>query len=127
LARSGDQALQGFLRGFIDLMFESNGCWYVADYKSNRLPTYEPATVLEAVQRDHYVLQGLLYAAAANRFLRQRLPNYEPEEHWGGTLFLFLRGMQGPEKAGESVYFDRQSPELIDALDRWLGGVDESA
>ena len=67
------------------------------------------------------------YAAAANRFLRQRVSDYEPGKHWGGTLFLFLRGMTGPDTAGESIHFDRQSPELINAVDQWLGGVDESA
>jgi exodeoxyribonuclease V beta subunit len=120
------QTLQGFLRGFIDLMFEWKGRWYVADYKSNRLPAYEQADVIEAVQRDHYVLQGQLYSTAAHRYLRQRVPGYDPAEHWGGALFLFVRGMDGPERAGSSVFFDRQSPELLDAMDAWLGGRDES-
>ena len=126
LERVSGQTLQGFLRGFIDLMFEWKGRWYVADYKSNRLPAYEQADVIEAVQRDHYVLQGQLYSTAAHRYLRQRVPGYDPAEHWGGALFLFVRGMDGPERAGSSVFFDRQSPELLDAMDAWLGGRDES-
>ena len=120
------QTLQGFLRGFIDLMFEWEGRWYVADYKSNRLPAYEQTHVIEAVQREHYVLQGLLYSAAAHRYLRQRNPQYDPREHWGGALFLFVRGMAGPERAGRSVFFDRQSPALLEAIDAWLGGRDGS-
>jgi exodeoxyribonuclease V beta subunit len=44
----------------------------------------------------HYPLQALLYGVALHRFLRWRLPDYTPERHLGGTLYLFLRGMCGP-------------------------------
>ena len=44
----------------------------------------------------HYPLQALLYAVALHRFLRWRLPGYDPERHLGGVLYLFLRGMCGP-------------------------------
>jgi exodeoxyribonuclease V beta subunit len=126
LAEVGSQTLQRFLRGYIDMMFEWQGRWYVADYKSNTLPTYEPEAVNEAVQREHYVLQAQLYTAAAHRYLNQRVEGYDPETHWGGALFLFLRGMRGPESAGSGVFFDRQSAGLLKAIDRWLGGGDES-
>ena len=126
LAEVGSPTLQRFLRGYIDLMFDWQGRWYVADYKSNTLPAYEPGAVNEAVQREHYVLQGQLYAAAAHRHLKQRVSGYDPQAHWGGTLFLFLRGMNGPEAGAASVFFDRQSPELLNAVDRWLGRDDES-
>jgi exodeoxyribonuclease V beta subunit len=124
LAQLADQTLRGFLRGFIDLMFRWDGRWYVADYKSNRLPAYEQPDVIEAVQREHYVLQGQLYSTAAHRYLQQRDPSYDPKHNWGGALFLFIRGMDGPETAGSSVFFDEQSPEFLDAMDAWLGGRD---
>jgi exodeoxyribonuclease V beta subunit len=82
--------------------------------------------VNEAVQREHYVLQGQLYTAAAHRYLKQRVSGYDPETQWGGALFLFLRGMQGPASAGASVFFDRQPVALLEAVDQWLGGSDES-
>lgn len=122
---SGDR-LRGLLRGYIDLFFEWGGRWYVADYKSNRLPTYDSAAVADAVTRDHYVLQGLLYSAAAHRFLRARIADYDPATHWGGALFLFLRGMEGAGTPGRGVFFDRQSPELLRAIDQWLGGSDDT-
>lgn len=126
LAEVSGQTLQHFLRGYIDLMFEWQGRWYIADYKSNTLPTYEPDTINEAVQRTHYLLQAQLYTAAAHRYLRQRVAGYDPATQWGGALFLFLRGMRGPRSAGSSVFFDRQPAELLNAVDRWLGGADES-
>jgi exodeoxyribonuclease V beta subunit len=118
------QSMTSFLRGFIDLVFEWEGRWYVADYKSNSLPSYTPDAVSEAVQREHYVLQALLYSVAAARYLRQRVDGFDPAQHWGGAMFLFLRGMGGPEAPGASVFFDPQSPELLLALDEWLGGAD---
>ena len=45
----------------------------------------------------HYPLQALLYSAALHRYLRWRLPGYDPEKHLGGVLYLFLRGMAGPD------------------------------
>jgi exodeoxyribonuclease V beta subunit len=119
-------SLQSFLRGYIDLMFEWQGRWYVADYKSNTLPSYAPDELTEAMQQEHYVLQALLYSAAAQRYLRQRLPGYDPQTHWGGALFLFLRGMRGADSRLPGVFFDRSTPELLDAIDRWLGGHDGS-
>jgi exodeoxyribonuclease V beta subunit len=122
LSELSSQALHGYLRGYIDLLFEWQDRWYVADYKSNSLRAYDEATISEAVQREHYLLQAQLYTAAAHRYLTQRVRGYDPEQHWGGALFVFVRGMRGPEDAGSSVFFDRGSAELLKAVDRWLGG-----
>jgi exodeoxyribonuclease V beta subunit len=72
------------------------------------------------------LLQAQLYTAAAHRYLKQRVVGYDPETQWGGALFLFLRGMRGPQSAGSSVFFERQPAELLNAVDRWLGGADDS-
>ena len=47
--------------------------------------------------RSHYPLQALIYGVALHRYLRWRLADYEPERHLGGVLYLFLRGMTGPD------------------------------
>jgi exodeoxyribonuclease V beta subunit len=44
-----------------------------------------------------YPLQALLYSVVLQRFLRWRLPGYDPQRHLGGVLYLFLRGMCGPQ------------------------------
>jgi exodeoxyribonuclease V beta subunit len=126
LAEVSGQTLQRFLRGYVDLVFEWQDRWYVADYKSNILSAYEPAVITEAVQREHYLLQAQLYTAAAHRYLSQRVPQYEPERDWGGAFLLFLRGMRGPQHAGSSVFFDRQPAALLSSIDRWLGGANGS-
>ena len=50
-----------------------------------------------AMLHSHYPLQALLYSVVLHRYLRWRLPSYDAERHLGGVLYLFLRGMCGPE------------------------------
>ena len=79
----------------------------VVDYKTNRIRTdvadgpqlawtYRPEVLPDVMMAAHYPLQALLYSAALHRFLRWRLPGYDPGLHLGGVLYLFLRGMAGP-------------------------------
>ncbi|YAL83144.1 UvrD-helicase domain-containing protein [Dermacoccaceae bacterium W4C1] len=102
----GDQALRGYLTGSIDVVLRIGGRYLVVDYKTNWLgPADEPLTAaayargeLEAAMgHSSYPLQALLYAVVAHRFLRWRLPDYDPQTHLGGVLYLYLRGMCGPE------------------------------
>ena len=115
-ARLEFDSLKGFLKGFIDLTFEHEGRWYIADYKSNWLGPdagyYGGERLLQALAGEHYYLQYLIYLVALRRFLRQRLADFR-DEQLGGAFYLFLRGM--PE-AG--VYFARPDDALLDALDR---------
>ena len=56
-----------------------------------------PLALVAEMQRMHYVLQGLLYTVALHRYLRWRLPGYDPDVNLAGVLYLFLRGMTGPD------------------------------
>ncbi|MBS7664424.1 exodeoxyribonuclease V subunit beta [Pseudomonas lalucatii] len=115
-ARLEFDSLKGFLKGFIDLSFEHEGRWYIADYKSNWLGPdaghYQGERLLQALAGEHYYLQYLIYLVALRRFLRQRLADFD-ERQLGGAYYLFLRGMP---QAG--VYFARPADSLLDALDR---------
>ena len=55
IRRLGFQAGAGFMHGFIDLVFESEGRYYLADYKSNFLAAtpegYRPAQLNEGMVR----------------------------------------------------------------------------
>jgi exodeoxyribonuclease V beta subunit len=103
------QPLRGYLTGSIDAVLRVDGRFLVVDYKTNWLgpsgPSgrepltaahYAPPVLAEAMMAAHYPLQALLYGVALHRFLRWRLRGYEPDEHLGGMLYLFLRGMCGP-------------------------------
>ncbi|NHC15863.1 UvrD-helicase domain-containing protein [Motilibacter deserti] len=107
------QPLRGFLTGSIDSVLRVHGPagprFVVVDYKTNWLGgfgpdapelsawDYRPEAMAAAMCAAHYPLQALLYSVALHRFLRWRQPGYAPEAHLGGTLYLFLRGMCGPD------------------------------
>jgi exodeoxyribonuclease V beta subunit len=101
----------GFLQGFIDLIFEHEGRWYVADYKSNTLAGYGPASLEKAMREQHYLLQCRLYCLALHRHLRHHLPGYDPAQHFGGVAYLFVRAF--PD-AG--VWFERPEEAALEAL-----------
>jgi len=112
--------IEGFLKGFVDLIFEADGRFYLIDYKSNwlgnRREDYGLDAMTEAMAEHSYYLQYLLYTVALHRYLDSRLPNYCYETHFGEVYYLFLRGMQ-PGCSDTGIYRDRPSLALIEALD----------
>ncbi|MBO0845665.1 MAG: UvrD-helicase domain-containing protein [Nocardioides sp.] len=109
----GEQALRGYLSGSIDVVLrvpdgvaDRDHRYVVVDYKTNALgepgspltsADYGRAEMAAAMLHSHYPLQALLYSVVLHRYLRWRLPAYDPDRHLGGVLYLFLRGMCGPE------------------------------
>lgn len=116
--------LQGFMKGFIDLVVRVDDKFYIIDYKSNflgeQLEDYQPAALLPAMVEHHYYLQYWLYTVALHRYLQVRLANYSYERHFGGVAYLFLRGMSLHGNYG--VFWDRPSKALIEALSALLDG-----
>lgn len=118
-------AVSGFLHGFIDLVLEHGGRYYVVDYKSNHLGNrsamYGPEQLARVMLEESYFLQFLLYTVALHRYLRLRFPGYSYEKHFGGVCYLFLRGIEQDHRARNGVYFQRPRAELIERLDQWFG------
>lgn len=117
--------LQGLMKGFVDLVFEWQGRFFVVDYKSNWLGNTAEAysrPELERAMAEHwYDLQYLIYTVALHRYLRLRLADYDYERHFGGIAYLFLRGMHPDTGVERGVFFDRPAFALINALDRTFG------
>lgn len=93
--------LHGMLMGFADLVFEHGGRYWVLDYKSNHLgaddAAYTPQALQGAMAQHRYEVQAALYMLALHRLLRARLGTaYDPAQHLGGAVYLFLRGIDGP-------------------------------
>jgi len=113
-------ALSGFLKGFVDLVFAHDERWFVVDYKTNDLggrpEDYRRAALLAPMVQHHYVLQYHLYSVALHRYLQQRLSGYDYDRHFGGALYLFVRGMAPGYEPGCGVFFDRPPRALIGAL-----------
>ncbi|KUI22830.1 exodeoxyribonuclease V subunit beta [Mycobacterium sp. GA-1285] len=102
----GPQPLKGYMSGSVDAVLRIDGRYLVVDYKTNWLgdpdrvltaADYSRPRLAEAMLHSDYPLQALLYTVVLHRFLRWRLAGYTPEHHLGGVLYLFLRGMCGPD------------------------------
>ncbi|MFI5719422.1 UvrD-helicase domain-containing protein [Nocardia sp. NPDC051750] len=131
LATLDDTPLRGYLTGSIDAVLRTpGGTFVVVDYKTNRLghgdltvAHYTPDRMAAEMIRSHYPLQALLYSVALHRYLRWRLPGYDPATHLGGIRYLFVRGMIGPETPDGAGVFDWTPPSaLITGLSELLAG-----
>ncbi|EIC19901.1 exodeoxyribonuclease V subunit beta [Thiorhodovibrio frisius] len=115
--------LNGMLKGFIDLVFEHQGRFYVLDWKSNWLgpdnSAYTPEAMRGAILHHRYDLQYLLYLLALHRLLGARLPDYDYDRHIGGAVYVFLRGAGAPS---QGLFTDRPPRALIEALDGLFAG-----
>jgi exodeoxyribonuclease V beta subunit len=115
--------LHGMLMGFADLVFEHAGRFWVLDYKSNHLGADDAAYTAEALDqamaKHRYEVQAALYMLALHRLLRSRLgESYDPAQHLGGAVYLFMRGIDGPASGCCCL----PAPvALMDGLDAMLG------
>ncbi len=137
------QSLIGYLSGSLDLVFGTGGSggrdgrrYFVADYKTtwvgerdvpNPVDAYAPERLGEAMTRSSYPLQALIYSVALHRFLRWRQPGYTFADHFGGVLYLYVRGMVGagtPAVDGQpcGVFSWRPSEELVESVSALFGG-----
>ena len=121
------KAVKGMLMGFIDMVFEREGKYYLVDWKSNHLgntiENYGQEAMKDAMGNNLYALQYLLYTVALNRYLSLRVKNYRYATHFGGVIYVFLRGAS--MEMGDTTGFcrDRPSEELILELTQLL--IDE--
>ncbi|APX94190.1 exodeoxyribonuclease V subunit beta [Halomonas sp. 1513] len=120
--------LNGMLKGFIDLVFEHEGRYYVADWKSNHLgpddAAYAPQAMQQAIAEKRYDLQYALYLLALHRLLKARLPGYDYDQHIGGSLTVFLRGANAESRG---VHAERPPRQLIEAMDALFRGDSQAA
>jgi exodeoxyribonuclease V beta subunit len=136
----GDQPLRGYLSGSVDVVLRVPApeglSFVVVDYKTNLLgdadrpvtaADYAPPLLAEAMLHSHYPLQALLYSVVVHRYLRWRVPGYDPGVHLGGVLYLYLRGMCGPatplvDGHPAGVFSWRPPAALVEALSDLLDG-----
>jgi len=127
LAALGFGELRGFLQGFVDLVFRSEGRYYIADWKSNYIgPTiedYGPEPLARVMRENLYELQLALYTVALHRYLGRRIREYDYEKHVGGVFYVFLRGVRAatPDRG---IYFARPRVELVRGVEAMLGAAD---
>lgn len=97
---------KGLIKGVIDLLFYHEGRYYLLDWKTNWLgeesACYSQEKMKEAMEENHYFLQASLYQEAIRRYL-QTVDKRPFEECFGGTFYLFVRGIEKGKNTG--IYF----------------------
>jgi exodeoxyribonuclease V beta subunit len=113
--------VQGMVQGFMDMVFEHQGRYYLLDWKSNHLglgvEQYGQEAMKREMERNLYPLQYLLYTVALNRYLALRVTGYDYTTHFGGVYYIFLRGVEAtPTEECYGIYRDLPPCELVNAL-----------
>jgi exodeoxyribonuclease V beta subunit len=125
LGRLQFRQVEGFMRGFIDLLFRFQNRYYIVDWKSNwlgnRPSDYDQEGIQVSMLQHSYFLQYHLYTVAADLYLRRRVSGYEYDKHFGGVFYVFFRGLD-PSKAGRGIFYHLPSAALISALRQMLIG-----
>jgi exodeoxyribonuclease V beta subunit len=124
--------LNGFLNGFIDMVFEWQGKYYILDWKSNflgeKFSDYRGSALEQAIAEHDYAVQWCLYSVALLRWLSLKLPGQDPLQKIGGVVYAFIRGMGGANRgagqgAEHGVYYAPVPPQLLIELDSLMGGT----
>jgi exodeoxyribonuclease V beta subunit len=111
---------RGCMKGFIDLVFEHRGRYYLIDWKSNRLgrcaEDYHPDRLKLLMAAHRYDLQYHLYTLAVHQHLRRCVPGYDYARDFGGVCYVFLRGVSRLRGPNAGLFRDRPEPGLVHAL-----------
>ncbi|MGE4318714.1 MAG: exodeoxyribonuclease V subunit beta [Deferribacterales bacterium] len=114
----------GFLTGFADLIFCLNGKYYILDWKSNHLggsaDLYSTERMHDEMMKSHYYLQLYFYTLALHMHLKNTLPGYSYEQHMGGGIYVFMRGVESGGKNG--VYAHRPPERIITEMEKAVTG-----
>jgi exodeoxyribonuclease V beta subunit len=81
---------EGLMKGFIDLVVESNNIFYVIDWKSNALDCYDQAAMEIEAAHHHYEKQAAIYKEGMKRYLSL----FEQPYKIGPAFYCFLRGLE---------------------------------
>jgi exodeoxyribonuclease V beta subunit len=119
------QQSRGMLHGFMDLVFQHRDRYYLIDWKSNHLgfngSDYAHVGMTSSMADHSYILQYHLYTLALDRHLRLHLPGYSYEAHFGGAIYVYLRGIE-EENPQQGIYRDKPSTKFIERANRLLLG-----
>ncbi|MBA2661520.1 MAG: UvrD-helicase domain-containing protein [Bradymonadaceae bacterium] len=110
----GFEVQRGYIKGFVDFVFEHQGRLYFADWKSDILERYDTTTLASHINA-HYEIQARLYSIAMVKMLAIHDPTTYATR-FGGFFYFFLRGMGD----GQGVYHQRLSWQELLAYEQEL-------
>jgi exodeoxyribonuclease V beta subunit len=115
--------ISGFMKGFVDLVFEHEEKFYIVDWKSNWLgadaSAYAAPALAAEMARKLYTLQLQIYTVALHRYLSVRKRDYDFEKHFGGAFYIFLRGAD-PARPELGIHRARPTREFIEGMSAML-------
>jgi len=123
IERAGSfEPFEGYMRGFIDLVFRKNDVYYLCDWKSNYLGnnagSYGKEALRAAMLENRYNLQYMIYALALHRYLKLTQKDYNYDKHFGGVFYFFLRGTGNKDTRG--IYYTRPDFDEIKKMEEIL-------
>lgn len=111
----------GFLMGYIDLVFRSEGRYFFLDWKSNYIETgYAPSAIKENIEGSGYDLQYKVYSIAVLRWLKALVKGFDYERHFGGIYYIYLRGMDAANPGEGYVHIRPDSESAVREYEREL-------
>jgi exodeoxyribonuclease V beta subunit len=126
LGRLHFRPVEGFMRGYIDLLFQFQDRYYIVDWKSNWLgkqpSDYEEKGIRACMLQHSFFLQYHLYTVAADLYLSRRVSGYQYDKQFGGVFYVFFRGLD-PQKPSRGIFYHRPPGPLVDALRLLLIGA----
>jgi exodeoxyribonuclease V beta subunit len=114
----------GFMKGYIDMIFEYNKRMYLVDWKSNHLGNhiekYDDPSLVNTMKEGFYILQYHIYILALHQYMQLRKPGYKYERDFGGVFYVFLRGVDQRQGVQYGIFKDLPNPGLITKLGKVL-------
>jgi exodeoxyribonuclease V beta subunit len=115
----------GFIKGFIDLIFNFEDRYYIVDWKSNYLGSeysdYSQDKLRKVMAEEYYFLQYMLYAYSLHQYLKVHKKDYTLEKDFGGVYYIFLRGVKKANNQLTGVFFDKPDIQYMNSLEREIG------
>jgi exodeoxyribonuclease V beta subunit len=105
---------EGFVLGFMDLVFRQGDRYFLVDFKTNLLAGYSPEQLARCMSDADYHRQYRLYLHALSRWLRRvHGARFDFLRHCGGVYYLFVRGLNGHDETA-GVYFHQPTAADLD-------------
>ncbi|MCX8123141.1 MAG: exodeoxyribonuclease V subunit beta [Spirochaetes bacterium] len=113
--------ISGFMHGYIDMVFEHDGAYYIVDWKSNLLGTsiddYHRSKLHNTIASHLYFLQYTIYAVALHRYLELMLgKSYNYQKQFGGIFYIFVRGVDSVKGCEYGIFYDKPDIHIIEKI-----------
>lgn len=111
---------EGFLKGYIDMIYRHEGKIYLADWKTtsssegDHFEAYHKEMLDELMISHHYSLQSMIYMVALYKYFTVTLgEKFDYDRDFGGCYYLFVRGMSGGDGDDFGIHFSRPSKDEL--------------